>query len=192
MSEGVLIALITAIGSFLGSIIPAFATVIAAKNKGNGPSVKSVFSGAIIGAFLTLGILFLLGLFPLSKTETPPATQSERNSTAFPLGGSWSGTIKSSDGSFSTGLNLSFDSSCKANEICRTYNACQISCSGTLTLIKQEGNSYIFLEKETTGADSCGFCYEHIQKLSGSSISYGCSGTGLSKDIQSTGVLLKP
>lgn len=108
------------------------------------------------------------------------------------LSGNWSGIIKSPDGSFSTDLKLSFQASCKINEVCGTYDAYQLPCSGTLTLVGVEGNSFVFLETKTKGADWCGFCYEHIQKLAGNSISYGCSGTGLSKDIQSTGILSSP
>lgn len=108
------------------------------------------------------------------------------------LAGKWSGTIKSPDGSFSTELNLSFEPNCKMNEVCGAYDAYQLPCAGTLTLVGVDGDSFIFLETKTSGEDWCGFCYEHIQRLAGNSISYGCSGTGQSIDINSTGILSSP
>lgn len=108
------------------------------------------------------------------------------------LTGDWTGTIKSPDGSFSTELNLSFDEDCQIGEECGRYEANQLSCSGKLTLVEMDSDTFIFLETRLKGEDWCGFCYEHIQVISGSSISYGCSSTGKSQDIQSTGVLTRP
>lgn len=88
MSEGIIIALITAIGSLLGGIIgqiiTASATVKAAKIKeeANLPQLSKdektrswgrVITGAVFGAIATLIILFLLGMIP-PNTENPPPT----------------------------------------------------------------------------------------------------------------------
>lgn len=185
------IALIGAIALIIGAFIKLLGDLISKGSSGGLISTVIIVILALLGggAF----ILFLPAPTPPTSTQSaPPVTESGNVSSTFPLTGNYSGAIKSPDGSFSTILNLSFDSSCKVNEVCGTYDAYQLPCSGTLTLVSTDANSYIFLETKTKGADWCGFCYEHIQKLSGSSISYGCSGTGLSKDIQSIGILSKP
>lgn len=86
MSEGIIIALITAIGSLVGgivgNIITASATRDAAKikekinlpssNKEEKPrSWGTVIGGALVGAIATLIVLFLLGMIP-PKPENPP------------------------------------------------------------------------------------------------------------------------
>ena len=142
-------------------------------------------------SIITGMVLLITAALLSSPVITTPAPTQIPNLTDALLG-NWSGTIKSLDGSFSTKLDLSFESGCRMNEICGTYSAPQISCSGTLTLVGIDGNSFVFLETRTRAESSCGFCYEHIQKLSDNSISYGCSSTGFSKDIQSTGILSKP
>jgi len=165
------------------AIIGAIAVIVGALIKLLGDLIAKGSSGGLVFTVIVV-ILALLGGGAFVLFWQPPP--------AFSLAGDWSGTIKSPDGSFSTELNLSFESSCNLNEVCGTYNAYQLPCSGTLTLVRAEGDSFIFLETKTKGQDSCSFCYEHIQKLSGNSISYGCSGTGVSKDIHSTGILSKP
>lgn len=96
MSEGIIIALITAVGSLLGGvigqIITASATIEAAKikektntpqNNGENNSWKRVVMGAIIGAIVTLIILFTLGMLPPksenSQNSTPDGTTAESN-----------------------------------------------------------------------------------------------------------------
>lgn len=91
MSEGIIIALITAIGSLLGGvigqIITASATVKAAaiKEKVNLPTSSKeeqprswgrMIGGALIGAIATLIILSLLGIFPPDKQNPPTATEN--------------------------------------------------------------------------------------------------------------------
>jgi len=92
MSEGIVIALITAIGSLLGGIIgqiiTSSATIEAAKIKdkvnisqnGENNSWRRVVLGAIVGAVVTLIILFSLGMIP-PKSENPPIASSENIST---------------------------------------------------------------------------------------------------------------
>lgn len=89
MSEGITIALITAIGSLLGGvigqIISASATVTAATVKANpnqspdsnrSLSWSSILGGAIIGAVLTLVVLALLGLLNLGNGNLPNPTET--------------------------------------------------------------------------------------------------------------------
>ena len=98
MSEGIIIALITAIGSLMGgiigSLITASATITGIKLKekiGQPPSVKDekphsswsrVFVGALIGAVATLIVLFLLGMIP-PKPENPPIATPANETPVF-------------------------------------------------------------------------------------------------------------
>jgi hypothetical protein len=138
---------------------------------------------------------------PFLATEMPNApgvlapefTQIPNISSVDLPAGNWTGTITSKDGSFSTLINLSFQPSCSINEVCGTYDAPQIQCSGTLTLVSAKENSFVFNEKTTRSSNLCiNTCYEHIQKFPDGSITYGCSRTGNSNDIISTGTLNKP
>ena len=153
---------------------------------------------ALIGCVGALGAALISVLF--SNSNSPqiviPASESTQNpivsSVDLPAG-NWTGTIASKDGSFSTELHLSFQPSCSVNEVCGTYDAPQIQCSGSLTLVSGEANSFVFIEKTTSSSSWCiNTCYEHIQKLSDGSITYGCSRTGNSNDIDATGTLNKP
>lgn len=183
------------------AIIGAIAMIITALIKLLGDLLGKGSPAGLIATVIIVILSFLGGgvfVFSLPTTTTastgggdiaPAVLQGGNASTTNPLAGSWVGTIQSPDGSFSTELNLSFDSSCEINDVCGTYDAYQLSCSGTLTLVSVDGDTFIFRETKTQGADWCGFCYEHIQKLSADRISYGCSNTGISRDIQSTGIL---
>jgi hypothetical protein len=97
MSEGIIIALITAFGSLLGGIIgqiiTASATIEAAKIKekinlspnGENNAWRRVVFGAIIGAVVTLIILFSLGMIPPKSesqpSESPPIVITENTLT---------------------------------------------------------------------------------------------------------------
>ena len=85
MSEGIIIALITAMGSLLGGvigqIIVASATIRAAEIKANpnsasgsnsekSRSLGGILRGALIGAVLTLGILAIFGRLKSSITKS--------------------------------------------------------------------------------------------------------------------------
>lgn len=88
----ILIALITAIGSIIGGYIGARATIIAAdKNaKANQTftnkeeksfSWSGIFMGALVGAVVTLTVLFLLGTFPPLSIENPPIATATKTSS---------------------------------------------------------------------------------------------------------------
>ncbi len=168
------------------ALIGAIALVVAALVKLLGDVFSKGVSRFILfalGLLITgLGVAVLLILLQPSATPGPDTNV---------LAGNWTGTIRSPDGSFSTPLDLSFGPTCKLNQVCGTYDAYQLPCAGTLTLVRVDGQSFVFSEKRTRGAGSCLLCYEYIEELSGSSISYGCSSTGLSREFRSTGVLSK-
>jgi hypothetical protein len=89
MSESTVNAIITAIGSLLGGIIGAYATIQAAKVKllksPNDTESKfpllGIIIGTIIGAISTLVILAFLGFIPTPTTTTPTIATSTTTST---------------------------------------------------------------------------------------------------------------
>lgn len=117
MSEGITIALITAIGSLLGGIvgqiITASATIEAAKIKGQSNksssseknnSWKRVVLGAGIGAIATLVILFSLGMIPPNSQNTPVTTPdalpiSTKTSSSIPETASPTSSLATGDSS---------------------------------------------------------------------------------------------
>lgn len=98
MSEGVLIALITAIGSLIGGIIgntiTASATRDAAKIKegiqqetqdNDGKSWSKILSGAFAGAILTIIVLYLFGFFRLAPLEGTESSPTKTPATSTPI-----------------------------------------------------------------------------------------------------------
>lgn len=175
----------------LAVIIGAFIKLLGDLASKDDPQSGLIFSIIIlIIGIIGAGIFVLWIPTPESEGETP-ITPTKETSTAFSLAGNWAGTIRSDDGNFSTDLNLSFATHCRINEVCGTYDAYQLPCAGTLTLISTEENSFVFLETRTEGEEWCSSWYEHITKVSNNSILYGGSKTTSSEDIQSTGLLSK-
>lgn len=137
--------------------------------------------GGLITVLAANGILKFPG--STQATLTPTSTAS--------LVGNWSGKVAAVDGSFDAMLNLSF-ANCNVHEVCGSFTVQETACSGTLTLEKVDGNVSIFKEKRTSGDNNtCGIGYEQIQQISATSISYGFSTTGNTKDVTATGVLAK-
>ncbi len=106
--------------------------------------------------------------------------------------GAWAGTILSSDGTFSTLLELSIQPACEPGSVCGTFSAPQLPCSGELFLQEIDGDTFIFIEQNVTGASFCvsgGF--EYLQLLPDGTLSYTYSSTPGSTDTTS-GILRRP
>ena len=108
------------------------------------------------------------------------------------IAGTWSGTIANDAGTFSTLLRLSIQSDCKAGNICGTFTVPQLPCSGKLFLQEIDGKTYIFIEQNVTGADSCtSGGYEYLQLQPDGTLDYRYAMTSGSTFI-STGILSQP
>jgi hypothetical protein len=108
------------------------------------------------------------------------------------ISGTWSGTISSSDGTFSTRLELSIQPACDLGKVCGTFSAPQLPCSGDLSLQEISGNTFIFIEQNATGASFCvSGGYEYLQLLPYGTLSYTYSFTPSSTDTTS-GILRRP
>jgi hypothetical protein len=108
------------------------------------------------------------------------------------IAGSWSGTITNEAVTFSTRLELSIQTNCKAGNSCGTFTVPQLPCSGKLFLQEIDGKTYIFIEQNVTGADSCtSGGYEYLQLQPDGRLDYRYAMTSGSAFI-STGILSQP
>ena len=190
MSEEILIALITSVGSIVGGIvgnyIVAYATIKSATIKKKGKSSKSpknkkplswvgVFGGVVIGAVLTLAALFIFGLFPTQQNDIDQ------------ISGTWLGTAKS--GEIEYDVRFEIGESCEIGSICGTFDFPSFSCSGTLSIINIEGNKYEFQAYDrTSGCNVSPDIKDYLQLLPDGTLIYVSS----SNDYDHTrGVLRK-
>jgi hypothetical protein len=108
------------------------------------------------------------------------------------IAGDWSGTISSSDGTFSTRLELSILPACEPGWVCGAFSAPQLPCSGKLFLQEVDGEDFLFIEQNVTGAASCtSGGYENLQPLADGTLSYSFSFTPDST-VSSNGILYQP
>jgi hypothetical protein len=108
------------------------------------------------------------------------------------IAGAWSGIISSSDGTFSTRLELSIQPTCEADNVCGTFATPQLPCSGKLFLQEISGDTFIFNEQSVTGAAFCvSGGYEYLQPLPDGTLSYTYSITPGSSDT-TRGILVRP
>ena len=108
------------------------------------------------------------------------------------IAGTWSGTISNNAGTFSTPLELSIQPDCEAGNVCGTFSAPQLPCTGELFLQEINGDTFIFIEQNTTGAASCiPGGYEYLQPLGDGTLFYKFSFTPNSS-ITSNGILHRP
>jgi hypothetical protein len=149
MSEGVVIALITAAGSLLGGILGQFiaasATVQAASIK-NGAKLSSsnkneksfLWSGVLVGT--ATGTVITLIILSLLRTTPPKSIDA--------ISGTWVGTAKSGD--FEYDAKFIIGTSCEVGSVCGTFEFPTISCSGTLTITEISGKLYRMRENDLT------------------------------------------
>jgi len=97
--------------------------------------------------------------------ETSVVTPEVAASTDM-IAGSWSGTITSTGGDFSTRVELFIMAWCQPNYVCGTFNAPQVSCAGNLFLAEITAGTYVFIEQDVSGAATCtagGYEYLELQ-----------------------------
>ena len=108
------------------------------------------------------------------------------------IAGTWSGTISSNDGTFSTVLELSIQPGCEVGLVCGTFDTPQLPCSGELFLQEISGDTFIYIEQSVTGAAFCvSGGYEYLQPLPDGTLLYTYSFTPSSAET-TTGILARP
>ncbi len=114
------------------------------------------------------------------------------STTTDTIAGKWSGTITSSSGAFSTLVNLEIQPGCQVGRVCGIFSAPQLPCSGTLFLKEITGETFVFIEQDSTGSASCiSGGYEYLQPLSDGTLSYRFLFTPDSID-STNGILYRP
>ncbi|MEW5873150.1 MAG: VCBS repeat-containing protein [Chloroflexota bacterium] len=120
-------------------------------------------------------------------TSTNPVADNE---TPDVFWGEWAGRITSLDGTFSIELEVSLHQGCTLGQVCGTYFLTEPSCKGELTLVKIEGDVFIFLEKLIEGGCSESG-YEHLSITEDGKLVFNYSPSMNSADIVTTGILDK-
>ena len=124
--------------------------------------------------------------------ETVPVSTPSSTTMTDPIAGTWNGTISNLAGTFSTAVKLSIPAGCRPGQVCGTFSAPQLPCTGDLFLQTINGGAFLFQEQNVSGAASClsgGF--EQLQLLADGTIAYGYLTTPGS-DATSTGILKHP
>jgi len=130
--------------------------------------------------------------FKMTAGSETSVTTPEVGGNTDAIVGTWSGTISSSDGTFSTRLELSIQPACEAGGVCGTFSVPQLPCSGALSLQEISGDTFIFIEQNVTGAAFCvSGGYEYLQLLPDGTLSYTYSFTPGSTDT-TRGILRRP
>ncbi len=130
--------------------------------------------------------------FKLSAQDTVISSPAPANATTDRIAGTWNGTITNTARTFSTLVKLSIQQGCMPGNVCGTYSAPQVSCSGDLLLQAVSAQTYFFLEQNAFGSSSCkSGGYEQLQLLSDGTLSYGYL-IMPGSDATSTGILKKP
>jgi len=125
-------------------------------------------------------------------TETAPAPTLAAMTMTDPIAGTWNGAISNLAGTFSTPVKLSIQAGSRPDQVCGTFSAPQLPCSGDLFLKTINGETFIFQEQNVSGAASClsgGF--EQLQLLANGTLLYGYLTTPGSA-ATSTGILKHP
>jgi hypothetical protein len=116
----------------------------------------------------------------------------ESTITTDALAGKWSGTISTASGTFSTLVNLEIQPGCSPGQVCGTFSAPELPCSGGLFLQEIAGETFVLIEQNVTGAASCtSGGYEYLQPLADGRLSYNFSFTPDS-GYSSNGILHRP
>lgn len=113
-----------------------------------------------------------------SQTPTQPVvdtglpSQTQTRPVAFPLSGTWTGSAK--NGTFEMRVTIVVQAACQVGAVCGTFDL-SIPCSGTFTLVGQEGDVYEFRAGDKKG--SCGGAgRDFLQLLPDSTLEYASRG----------------
>ena len=130
--------------------------------------------------------------FKMSAQGPVVSSSAPVNNTTDSIAGAWNGTITNTAGTFSTPVKLSIRPGCMPWNVCGTFSAPQISCSGDLYLKAISLQTYTFLEQNATDSSSCqSGGYEQLQLLADGTLFYAyLSSPG--DPASSSGILTHP
>jgi hypothetical protein len=112
--------------------------------------------------------------------------------TSDSIAGKWAGTISNAAGTFSTLVKLEIQSGCQPGIVCGKFSAPKLSCSGELFLERIDGEVFVFVEQNVTGAATCSAGgYEYLQSQPDGTLSYKFMFSPGTAEV-STGILKQP
>ena len=131
---------------------------------------------------------------PVAPTESPAPTAVIAPTTTDPIAGKWTGSIFGETSGFSALIDLSIQPGFKAGNVCGTVSVPQLPCSGSLALTEINGDTFVFIEQNMTGAAACASGgYEYLQLQENGTLSFKYTFTSSSGEkIGSSGVLKRP
>lgn len=123
--------------------------------------------------------------------ETSGITPEVTSSTDT-IARTWSGSITNTAGTFTTLVELSIQPGCEPGRVCGTFSAPQLPCSGDLFLQEMDGETYVFIEQNVSGAASCASGgYEYLQLFPDGTLAYSFALTP-GTAYTSSGILARP
>ncbi len=134
----------------------------------------------------------------VSPTETTKLTATSASILPTPItsistdsiAGNWMGSFQGDSDNFSAQILVSINENCEIKNICGTYSAPSLPCSGNLILTRIDNTTFVFVEQKTGGADWCGSGgLEYIELLPNKTLSWGYSDPD--ESIKSKGILTK-
>jgi hypothetical protein len=87
-----------------------------------------------------------------TATATPPTGAPVITSTDL-IAGKWTGTIVGENSNFSARIDLSIQPACQVGGVCGAVSA--TPCTGDLALQEIDGDTFVFVEQNMTGAATC-------------------------------------
>lgn len=110
---------------------------------------------------IIVAILGLIGVLAtayatLVAAGKAPNPFNRLTGTTAPIAGTWSGTIKSADGTFQTDEVISIQPDCKLGQSCGTYDTPALGCKGSLVFKGVSQGTFEFTEvKDSSAPDVC-------------------------------------
>ncbi len=109
--------------------------------------------------------------------ETPPAKHTDfvptpTHAEPFSLAGRWYGTAQ--NGTFNMQVEMDFNSTCAAGQVCARFNLATIPCSGTYTLVEEVDGVFEFRAGDFSG--TCGIGKDYISLQPDGTLQYTSRG----------------
>jgi hypothetical protein len=127
-------------------------------------------------------------------TRTPAPTLVSAPTTTDPIAGNWTGAIFGETSGFSARLDLAIHPGCKAGSVCGRVSAPQMPCNGDLELAEIQGATFVFIERNMTGATVCtSGGYEYLEQQADATLSFKFKMTAAQDQaVSSRGILKRP
>jgi hypothetical protein len=90
---------------------------------------------------------------PSSTSTVAPVTGTPVLPASNLIAGKWTGTIVGENSNFSERIDLSFLPACQVGSVCGTVSA--TPCTGMLAMQEIDGDTFVFIEQNMTGAATC-------------------------------------